>query len=46
MSATGLNPEQPTKPVPPDRLAEYDRLMEQGGIEAVIEELRKMDRPK
>lgn len=43
MSATGLNPETPTKGgrVPPERLAEFDRLMATGGIEAVIEAIKK-----
>jgi hypothetical protein len=45
MSTTGLHPAPelviPAVPVSPDRLAEFDRLMEAGGIEAVVEALRK-----
>jgi hypothetical protein len=44
MSVTGLNPydEDETLPglIPPERLAEFDRLMAEGGIEAVMEKLR------
>lgn len=53
MSATGLDPdERPTlrhqitgKRVPTIRLAEFDLLMAKGGIEAVIEALRKEQVP-
>lgn len=38
MSATGLVPhDKPTpKRVPSERLAEFDRLMAEGGVEAVV----------
>lgn len=41
MSATGLNPIDDLTPhrVSPERLAEFDRLMAQGGIEAVMDSL-------
>lgn len=46
MSATGLNPFEEyfagtRVKVPWDRLEEFDRLMAQGGIEAVVEALKK-----
>jgi hypothetical protein len=39
MSATGLEPDLEDHPrrVSPERLAEFDRLVAQGGVKAVIE---------
>lgn len=46
MSSAGLHPiptDEPSVLVSPDRLAEFDRLMAQGGIEAVMEALPSRD---
>jgi hypothetical protein len=44
MGVAGLQPDpvpQPSTRVPRERLAEFDRLMKEGGIEAITQELEK-----
>ncbi len=48
MGSVGLQPHEdsrPAVPVPPERLAQFDELISSGGIEAVIDQLKKEEAP-